>query len=402
MPDTSLNQALALLDQSLPLCQTQEVAIEDAGGCILREAIAADRDMPPFDRVIMDGIALKAESLASTNTLTIQATQGAGQAALTLESPADHCIQIMTGAVLPHRCDCVIPYEEIDIADQQVTIREPAAHKARQCIHTQGSDCPQGTTLLKPGIRLRGPQIALIAGTGKNRVLVSRPPKLALISNGDELIEPGIPVELHQIRPSSTYGLLSMCKALGCTDSQRFHLPDDPVVIEQKLKELLRDYDLLVMSGGVSKGAFDYVPKCLQNLGVTETMHRVQMRPGRPFWFGKTADGKPVFALPGNPASTMVCFQRLVVPQLRRALGLPDAEPQFAMLAEDLQVPTSLTFFQAVTVRENEQGQREAMPVACNSSGDYASLSQSDGLLELDAGTTEFKKGQTVPYHPWL
>lgn len=178
--------------------------------------------------------------------------------------------------------------------------------------------------------------------------------------------------------------------------SKCFHLNDELSAMGEALGGILRDHDVLILSGGVSKGKFDFVPSVMEKLGVHALFHQVSQRPGKPFWFGASASGKIAFALPGNPVSTFMCFYRYVKPWLLRSLGVP-AEGSTAVLAKDYSFPPALTYFLQVSVR-NERGVLMATPVPGGGSGDFANLTRVDGFLELPSMRSEFRAGEVYPF----
>ena len=167
-----------------------------------------------------------------------------------------------------------------------------------QSIHQKGQDASQGETLLKPGMILSPAEIALLASVGKSEVSVFSSPKAAIVASGDELVEINAKPELHQIRRSNTYAIQAAMKTLGWEGTQ-FHLPDQKDVLLRSLKTIEENHEVIILSGGVSKGKFDFIPRVLEEIGIKKLFHQVSQRPGKPFWFGISEKGKAVFALPG-------------------------------------------------------------------------------------------------------
>ena len=230
---------------------------------------------------------------------------------------------------------------------------------------------------------------------GKTEVQVARMPKIAVIATGDELVNIDQTPEPHQIRKSNVHAMVTDLQARGFP-VEDFHFIDDQESLRQGLKAITDFFDVVVMSGGVSKGKFDYIPGILEELGVEKQFHFVRQRPGKPFWFGrykKTAGGGVVFALPGNPVSTFVGLYRYVIPFLYRSAGLEPAIVR-AKLEEEFSFKPDLTYFLQVKLRYDDQGTLLARPVPGLGSGDLANLLDADGLLELPTGCEVFKKGQ--------
>ena len=192
-----------------------------------------------------------------------------------------------------------------------------------------------------------------------------------------------------------------MLTAEGFGDCHDLHLPDEPVLLRERLGTLLDEADVLVLSGGVSMGKADFVPQVLQELGVELVFHKISQRPGKPMWFGIGPRGQAVFALPGNPVSTLVCCRQYVLPALLLASGRSPARPAAAALTGDFSFSPKLTCFLPVRVSVDEDGRLAATPVPTNTSGDFAALSGTDGYVELALEQDEFAAGTVVPLHRW-
>ena len=313
----------------------------------------------------------------------------------------DGCIEIMTGAVLPDGADCVIPVERISIEDGAAQLEDGYAPEPRQFVHPRGSDYAAGQAVLTPGRRITAMDIAVIASCGMTRVEVARLPRIRVVSTGNELVPPGRPIEAHQIRLSNGPAVVAMLRAAGCDDVAHEHLADDESVLASRLGELLDACDLLILSGGVSMGKADFVPGVLAQLGVREIFHKVSQRPGKPLWFGSSSKDRLVFALPGNPVSTLVCCRQYVLPALSLAAGAEESATLYAELSENVTFNPALTCFLPVRTAVNAEGKMMATPVPTNTSGDFAALSGTDGYVELDWDRNEFAAGTCVPLHRW-
>lgn len=372
----------------------EEIAIQHACGRILREEVRADRDFPPFDRVTMDGIALNFQAFKKgIRKFSIEGIQAAGEQPKRLNN-TDSCLEVMTGAMLPVGTDTIIRYEDLEIKDQAAILLIQDIQK-NQNIHSQGQDAKRNEVLLAPGITLSPAEVALLASVGKKTVLVSSFPKTAIISTGDELI----PVDLiplpYQIRRSNSYALQAALLELGCQADQ-YHIPDQEEILETEVKKILAHYQLIIFSGGVSKGKFDFVPQTLERNGIQKRFHQVSQKPGKPLWFG-TSPNHVVFALPGNPVSTYMCFYRYIKPWLLKSLT-GATKQNTAILAKDFSFKPPLTYFLQVSAHL-EQGQLKAYPSAGGGSGDFANLKDVDGFIELPAQTSDFKAGQAFNYY---
>ena len=393
-------EATHAIKQAMPSFDSEVVAFDKAIGRILRQAVHAERDQPPFDRVMMDGIALRfADFDSGQRSFPIQSRQHAGDTAQTLE--AGKCIEIMTGACLPDGADCIIPVERIAVRDGAAEIEDGYKAELRQHIHGRGSDHTEGTQLLRPGTRIAPADIAIIASAGMQEIEVGGLPRIRVISTGNELVPAGKPIEAHQIRESNGPAVVAMLRQEGYVDCQHDHLVDDVAILEDRIAQHLEEADVLVLSGGVSMGKADFVPQVLQKLGVKVVFHKISQRPGKPMWFGIGPKQQAVFALPGNPVSTLVCCRHYVLPALAGASGASPGNPEFAALAQDVAFRPRLTCFLPVRLVSNAAGTLLALPVHTNTSGDFASLSGTDGYVELALEDTFFETGTTVPLHRW-
>jgi molybdopterin molybdotransferase len=392
--------ALEKILAAMPAFSPETVTTDQSPQRILQQDVVAERDQPPFDRVMMDGIAIAHRDLAAgARTFPIQATQMAGEPALRLES--GQCIEIMTGAALPGGADCIVPVERITTDDGAATLENGYEPQEKQFIHARASDHAAGTVLLRPGKTITPLDIAVIASAGLTHVDVARSPVVRIISTGDELVPAGEPIEAHQVRMSNGPAIIALLDRHGYGDCQHNHLVDEPAVLEKSIAADLEAADVLVLSGGVSMGKADYVPEILERLGVELIFHKVSQRPGKPMWFGMAPGDKAVFALPGNPVSALVCCRQYVIPALHKASGRSVPAPEFASLASDVTFKPDLTCFQAVKLVSNAAGQLLAMPVRTNTSGDFTALSGSDGYVELPRESSHFPAGTAVRLYRW-
>lgn len=377
---------------SLPV---ESVLLEVAPGRILREALSADRDFPPYDRVTMDGIALRYADIANKQTaFPIAGIVPAGSAPLSL-SQAGQCLEVMTGAVLPPGTDTVIRYEDLEISSNIATLTAPGVRPG-QNVHRQGEDRQAGELIVAPGCRITAAEIGVAATVGRTHLQVTRLPKTLIVSSGDELVEVGQQPLPHQIRRSNLAMLAAVMRNWGI-QADTLHLPDQFELIQQRLAERLESYDLVLMSGGVSRGAFDYLPDVLAALGVKKLFHKVKQRPGKPFWFGRLPESTVVFALPGNPVSCFVCTLFYVRSWLEASMSLRSRAMLYAQLAEPFEFAPSLTYFLPVRLQSAAGGVWEALPVTGHGSGDLANLVDIDGFMVLPPDQQQFARGAVYP-----
>ena len=391
-------QAVLAASSAFP---SETVAASDATGRVLQQIVHAERSQPPFDRVMMDGIALAwSDYDGGQRSFPIQGMQAAGDEVLTLQ--VGHCIEIMTGAALPENANCIVPVERISVDDDVACIEVNYAVKKDRFVHPHGSDFGKGAHLLTPGKRISPLDIAIIASCGEIDLAVAKDPVVRVISTGNELVAAGEPILPHQIRMSNGPAIVSLLQRHDYGRVEHDHIADDVEELHARLASHLDEADVLVLSGGVSMGKADYVPQALADLGVDVIFHKVSQKPGKPMWFGKGPEGQLVFALPGNPVSALVCCRQYVVPALDKASGVSGSPPEFAALSTNISFKPALTCFQPVKLLSSASGQLLAMPVQTNTSGDFASLSDTDGYVELAMDQSEFPSGSAVFLHRWI
>lgn len=394
-------EADAAIAAHLVRAPDQTVPLPAGAGRVLRQEVRADRDAPPFDRVAMDGIAIASAAFRhGRREFRVAAVQPAGAPPFKLASETD-CIEVMTGASLPDGCDAVVPVERIRMDGDVATLEAGHVPAPWMHVHRRASDARVGDLLLPAGTRLGGPEIAIAASAGLALLTVAQAPRIAVISTGDELIEPGLPVLDHQVRRSNSYGLGAALRLAGFPPITDLHLPDQRPVQEAALADALARHDVLVLSGGVSAGRFDHVPGALAALGVRRVFHQVSQRPGQPLWFGIGNSGTTVFALPGNPVSVLVCLSRYVIPALLAAAGVRISARRNVALAQAFEFRSPLSCFLPVALEYDQGGNTLAVAKPTRGSGDFISLAGTDGFVELPRGPALHPAGLAVPFYAW-
>lgn len=400
----TVQDAEKLILDSIGEIGTETVHLEDALGRCLREPVFADRALPPLDRATLDGIALNSSSYnTGQRKFGIRGTAAAGSPQQELPD-LKSCLEIMTGATLPRLADCVVKVEDIKIKGENATLPDGLQLDYHTAVHAQGSDCKSGAELLSPNRILTAKEIAVAASVGKSKLLVSQSPQIAIVSTGDELVSIDQSPEPYQIRRSNDITLAAALRSAGFPNSELVHIPDDPEQIEDQLRELLSRCDAIILAGGVSKGKFDYIPETLAKLGVSIRFQWVSQRPGKPMWYGQfNRDGArlPVFALPGNPVSCFTCLSRYAIPALEKWSGLPASKPIYAKLGHDLTFKPELTLFLPAIADPRPSGELWVKPVLFNTSGDFLSVAQTDGFIELPKKRSVFPEGESFQYYAW-
>ncbi|MEY4902507.1 MAG: hypothetical protein RLZZ292_322 [Bacteroidota bacterium] len=387
--------------EALILAQTRDYGIEivpfqHALGRVLAENIVADRDLPPYHRVTMDGIAIDYQGFAQgIRSFRIQAIQGAGDAPKMIETWSN-CIEIMTGAVLPLNADTIIRYEDLNIENGNATILIENI-KQGQNIHYKGRDKQQGEIVVVANQLITPKVLQMTTSVGYVHLAVKRLPKVVVISSGDELVDVPITPTDYQIRHSNNYTIQATLQRYGVA-ANLVHIPDNESITKQTIEDCLKIYDVLLLSGGISMGKFDYIPTALEAAAVEKLFHKVKQKPGKPFWFGTHPNGALVFALPGNPVSTFMCLNRYVTLWLEKIVGI-EVPKRVAQLTHSFSFPAPLHYFLQVSLHQNDEGTLLATPVEGNGSGDFSNLLATDAFLELPAEQNSFQQGNA--YRVW-
>ena len=396
-----VSEAESLMLAQMPRFAARHEPLAACVGRVLAEDVHAERDHPPFDRVTMDGIAIAFRDWAAgVRSFEVLGTQAAGAEPLAVAAPAQ-CVEVMTGTPLPQGVDTVVPIERVQRAGTTAIIEANATIKPQQFVHRRASDRRAGSLVLRAGIRLGPPEMAVLAGAGRGQALVTELPRVAVISTGDELVEAGQPIASHQIRSTNDRAVEATLTQHRLGQVTRARLRDDASALAVAIDRLDAELDVLVLSGGVSMGQFDFVPSVLSELGAKLVFHKVAQRPGRPMWFGLSARGKPIFALPGNPVSTLVCATRYLVPALQQASGLASAAPELVEITAPIEASPTLTIFIPVTVSSSSRATLQATPHPTNTSGDFVTLAGTDGFVELAAKQGWHPAGSVARLFRW-
>jgi len=386
MPLLSVTEAFNTILACAPKPVADSIDLTHATGRTLLEPVLADRDYPPINRATMDGIAFSMESWNDgVRAWKIERIVAAGASSPSLINRRDGCVNIMTGAEVPSGCSGILPIELVTLQGEMASALDGATFTDGQFVHQKASDRKTGDLLLAPGALIDAPRMAILAAAGHTPVKVARFPRVAVLSTGNEIVPVGqrdlSPV---QSRASNAAALITALEQVGVKDTRAFYLIDDLATTINRITEALQSSDILILTGGVSKGQFDYVPRALEQAGVSPVFHGVAQKPGKPFWFGRSPSAT-VFGLPGNPVSTLTVFRRYVAPFIRNALGQPVETPRLVRMDKLIQPHPSLTFFPPVRV--NQTGEAEA--VEYHGSGDFAALAESHGFLEIPPGITD-------------
>ena len=397
MPALTFDQARAVITEKMALLAPEPpretVRLDEALGRVLASTITADRDYPPFNRSARDGFAVRASDVANPPArMKVIGQTRAGEPSRFQIQPGE-TVEIMTGAPGPEGADTVVMWEHSTRDGDHVTL-EKSLPSGKNLIY-RGSEAKQGSVVLEPGVPLDYPEIALLASTGNESVEVYRKPSVAILSTGDEVVELDVAPEPFQIRNSNAYSLAMQVRRQG---GEPRILPIAPDKLD-RTRELVEEglkADLLLLSGGVSMGKYDFVEQVLSELGAELFFTEVKIQPGKPLVFGR-AGSTPVFGLPGNPISTMVTFEvfaRIALHRLagRKASPLPFLE---ARLGSDFQHKAVLTRF-LPSVLQGDYGEATVNPVKWQGSGDLAALARANCFLVATPDRESWKAGESI------
>ncbi len=380
-----------ILTQCVPLT-ARAVALLDALELVLDETIHSDMDSPPFDKALMDGYAVGGEI---GRELEILEEIHAGQTPRLPLGPGQ-ASRIMTGAPIPLGCEAIVPVEQTRLTEQgRVELR--TTPQIGENILRRGREMKQGEVILNRGRQIRPQEIGLLAAVGKTEVAVIPRPRVNVLATGDELVEGTPRPGPSQIRNSNAPMLVAQARRAGA-ESRSLGIARDRVEdLREKITEGIATSEILVLSGGVSAGKLDLVPEVLRELGVTAHFHKIAMKPGKPLFFGTTVYSESkryVFGLPGNPVSSLVCFELFLRPAIRKLAGRVDLDlPEIsALLTQPFEHTSDRPTYYPASVNATPSGW-SVTPVPWFGSADLRAFTQANGLLILPAGKHQFEPG---------
>ncbi len=393
--------AQAIVRQHLKPLPPEPMALTSAAlGHVLATDVVSDLDMPPYHKSMMDGYAVRSVDLPTgKGTLHVIEEITAGQVPRrSLE--AGQASRIMTGAPIPAGCDAVVIIERTRLGADGCVEIEDRPPKPGQNILPRGAEMQRGDTILPAGTVLRPQEFGVLSTVGRTTVSVHPPPRVAILSTGDELVEPAETPQGGQIRNSNGAMLVALVSHSGGSPRYLGIARDDPACLRPMICDGLKAH-VLLLSGGVSAGKLDLVPGVLREAGVIAHFHKVEMKPGKPVFFGTSSRSEGggqtlVFGLPGNPVSVLVCFELFVRPALRRMRGHADPGPNFvsALLSEDFAYRTDRPTYHPAHLELTATGWR-VRPVPWFGSADLRALTQANALVLFPSGDQRYRAGQT-------
>ncbi len=381
----SINQAFEAIMNTERTFGEEKIYLEKASGRILAEQIIATSDLPPFNRVMMDGVAVKADTVKVNTSFPVGKIIAAGNTDPLIDMPCE----IMTGAVMPSTLDTVIPYEHIKLESGICTILQD--FKKGQNVHLRSSDSKEGDILISAHTKLCAAEIGVAASMGYSTVRVFQKPRVVILTSGDELVEVGVLPNSAQIRASNGFAISSAITPFSEVIEIKI-VSDKIELLFNSITHALEKCDILIITGGVSAGKYDYIPEVLKSLAAEILFHKIAQKPGKPMLFA-TRGNQVIFGLPGNPVSCLMCTHAYIIPWIKKNTKYNTGTIWNKLpLAEDYYKKGGLTFFLPVRLSISE-GAVVAHPVKNNGSGDFASLVDVHGWFVIPEEMNEVKKG---------
>lgn len=380
-----------------------EAPVADALGLRLAGDVVSTIDSPPFDKSLMDGFAIRTADGAKGSQLDVVATLYAGVNSSAAVG-AGQAIQIMTGAPIPAGADCVIKKESVEFDEAARRIRLLSMPKAGENIIRRGASMRTGDSVVQRADRLNAASIGLLAELGHSRVSVIRRPEVAILATGDELVPIDKTPGPGQIRNSNESMLCACVANSGAIPRPLGVAPDRPDALDRFIADGLKS-DILCLSGGVSAGDKDLVPAALRRAGVEQVFHQVNLKPGKPLWFGKHARGL-VFGLPGNPVSSLVCFELFVRHAIERMQGAPInwRLPLLVRLAAEVKLQGERPVYHPARLVHTENERLESNCVEIlnwQGSSDLRGVAAAEGVVHVPAGEGIWPAGRIVDFLPF-
>ena len=390
----SVVEALERVIESVSLQRVEVVKLEQSLGRVLAEDVQANRDLPPYDVSAMDGFAVRSVDMVEAPTI-LEVVEDIRAGDMPIKSlQQGQCARIMTGAPVPQGADAVIRVEETEALENE-RVQINSAVKRGNDIRPRGENMKNGDVVLASGTEITPGVIGILATVKRAQIEVYRRPSVAILSTGDELEGLEEPIDPNKIPDANSHALMAQVQALGIEPIMLGIARDDPAELREYLQRGLK-FDVLLVSGGTSVGVHDYVRPTIESLGVKMKFWRVAMKPGHPMAFG-TLGNSMIFGLPGNPVSSMVCFEQFVLPALRKLMGCRRLYRRaiIAKLTHDIKHRPGRTEFIRV-VLNNKDGVYEAASTGSQGSGILLSMAKADGLMEVPAGSSGVSAGDQV------
>ena len=389
----SVAEAKKIIDEHTKAFSPVTMQLKDAAGFILAEDIFSPMDIPAFHQASMDGYAFSFKGWKDNNRLKIQGVVQAGLNSDALSSP-QNAMRIFTGAVVPTGADTIVMQEKVTVSDGALIIEDESLSEGKY-VRLKGSEIKTGDLALAKNSVLTPAAIGFLIGIGITEVSVYPMPVISIIVTGNELQEPGQPLQQGQAYESNSYSLKAVLKQFHLDEQVIiFSAKDDLKILIAVLQQAMQQSDVIFLTGGVSVGDFDFVPQAIEQNGITKIFHKIKQKPGKPFFFGKKAD-KYIFGLPGNPSSVLTCFYEYVLPALGKMSNQKyDLQKIKIPLANDFNKPAGLTHF----LKGFYDGEK-VVALDAQESFRLSSFARANCLVQINEAITEIKKGEAVEIH---
>jgi molybdopterin molybdotransferase len=385
----SVQEAKRIINENVSPLATVVFSLQQATGLVLAEDVYASTDIPAFPQSSMDGYAFSFHDWQKNKKLKIAGEVAAGSNETFLLSPGN-AVRIFTGAAVPAGADTVIMQEKIRTQNGELIIEDETL-QAGNSVRPKGSEIKAGALALEKGNILSPAAIGFLAGIGISAIKVYPNPSISIIITGNELQEPGQTLQHGQVYESNSFALKAILQQLHIYDVEVFYAADKPGIVSDTLNKALEQSDVVLLTGGISVGDYDFVLQAATNCHVEKLFHKIKQRPGKPLYFGKK-ENKLVFGLPGNPSSVLTCFYQYVIPALEklsnRKIGLQTLK---VPLSKALQKNTGLTHF----LKGFYDG-KTATPLDAQESFRLSSFAKANCLIQIDEEMTSLKEGELV------
>ncbi len=389
----SVTEAKSILQQNIPQKKIKLFPLESTEGLICAEDIVSPIDVPSFDNSAMDGYALSLEPGKSSWELSGEIAAGAKETPTLTSGKA---VRIFTGAPTPEGADTVIPQEWVEIKDGKLSF-DTNNFKKGDHIRLKGAQTKTGDRIMQAGTQISPGGIGLLASVGIEHVPVFCPPSVGLIITGNEIKDIGQPLAFGEIYNANGPLLNAYLKKEGIIEIETIRVEDNAAMVRQSINKALANHDLIILSGGISVGDYDYVKAGLESAGVQELFYKIKQKPGKPIYVGRK-DQKMIFALPGNPASVITCFNQYVKPSIKQWMGHQNSwEPTHILpLVQAVKTNPKLTFFLKAKM-ENDK----VDILSGQESFNLIAFSQANSFVEIPEGIESLEAGEKVAVYTW-
>jgi molybdopterin molybdotransferase len=385
----SVSEAKKIINENSNVLSPVTLRLQQAAGLILAEDVYAASDIPAFPQSSMDGYAFSFSDWQKSKKLKIAGEVAAGSnEAFTLAS--GNAVRIFTGAAVPAGADTVVMQEKVRTDNGKLIIEDEKLQPGAN-VRPQGSEIKKGALALESGNVLSPAAIGFLAGIGIADVKVYPNPSISIIITGNELQQPGKPLQYGQVYESNSFALKAALKQLQMENIEVLFATDKPEIVTATLRKALQQSDVILLTGGISAGDYDFVLQAATECSVEKLFHKVKQRPGKPLYFGKK-QAKLVFGLPGNPSSVLTCFYQYVIPALEKLSGRKiSLQTARAPLARLFQKSAGLTHF-----LKGIYNGKTAMPLGAQESYRLSSFATANCLIQIDEEIISLKEGELV------